>query len=149
MTKIKVITSEYSDSTKDPDTDDKWDRGSTFTSRVILNIAKDNKDYSFETSCLPENGKKYYLLYTMYSTGDSFGSNENSSIEYIELYDTQQKANEALTCILQSPINKEYSFTENSISIPMNNGEIYKLFVPWNGYFESIYEQGVKEVELT
>src|SRR5210317_84780 len=76
--------------TRAGDPDDEWDRDDTYTDHNIEGFRaapeEDSKYFDLVVPYEPEFDKEYYLLYAVYSTGDSFGHDDGSGIEYIGLY---------------------------------------------------------------
>ena len=150
MPNIKVLVYENKFTTREGIENDDWDRGDTRVERTIegIEVVKEKDYFDLKTKIKLKKDVPYYLLFTEYSTADSFGSDVNSGIEFIELYDTLLKANKGLSSLKKSKTNKSFSYISNTISIPLNDGTEYKLYIPWNGYFEDIENQGIQVVML-
>lgn len=154
---IIVDAHEYGEPTREPDPDDSWDRGSTVTFRTIHGIRLAPVNSKGEISGYGdlsvkgplEVGKPYWLVYTEYSTGDSFGHDENSSVTYHELYDSEEKAMAAIAALeagdriaddgkwdfSSKPKEKDDYWTTHILT---NEGERLPVSKSWNGYFESL-----------
>lgn len=142
---IKVVVDTQMDITRYSDPDERWDANDTCSSHNILGIeeVKNEHDYSDLTLPFEIEKSKEYLLYCVYSTGNSFGRSEHSEIEHIGLYKTEEEAK-----YNQKQIDKHYQnytddhvkFDENSYNVNLKNeiGTEYKLCAPWCGYFESL-----------
>jgi hypothetical protein len=111
-------------------------RGTTDTTRNFVSL-KTSKTYGDVTvSFEPVLGRDYWLLYTEYSTGNSFGHDENAAVIYHDVYETVEVAYNAL---------KELQEETNSITL--NNGKKMKIYRAWEGYFEHL--NGHDVVRLT
>lgn len=176
MTEISVIKERRSHQTREPYEDDEWDRGNTSCSWAVDDFIQiyesDNRrfgwmemdlDVPFEVT----SGTKYYLMYVVYSTGDSFGHDEDSSIEFCGLYTDISIAQEN-----ENRIRAHYSWAKGDSYgyrrdekarpkfVPKKYGEFnvmlrtddgkgeYELHVPWTGYFESMSYLEIKGVQL-
>ncbi len=154
MTKILIKNECWSHNTTEPDRDDEWSRASTSTNNNVtgIQIVKGNGYSEFETcfDVLPDG--TYYLLYGVYSTGDSFG-NDDGVICYVDLYKTKEKAEDSKNA-LQRHYDKEKDShnrdwnTWNNCTIANENGVLYSFHVPWMGYFEHLSALVVHEVRV-
>ncbi len=75
-----------------------------------------------------EVGMKVYVVYGIYSMGDSFGSSEGNG-EVIHVFKDEALAKDAVKVI---EANKNLT----SFNIKIDNNETRKIHVPWGGYFE-------------
>lgn len=143
MTKIEIIDESYTMVTRHGDPNDEWDGDDTETSHHITGFRVLKNGYSdLEVDFKLTPGKPYYLLYAIYSTGDSF-HHEEGKIEYIGLYKSLKDAE-----VNQKLIEKHYKETNESnprnfdsmfsVELISPSGVKYKQHVPWNGYFESL-----------
>jgi hypothetical protein len=156
---IIVDATVYVDDDYDADraAEDDWYRANTSTSRYLngIRLAPVNSDGKLVGYCdltvkgPLEVGKSYWLVYTEYSTGDSFGHDENSRVEYHELYDSETKAKAALALLeagdkiaddgkwtySSKPKDKDDYWTTHILT---NEGERLPVSKSWNGYFESL-----------
>lgn len=92
MTKLSFPHSSNTYSTQDPSPKDEWGRVLTRTDWSFYGTMKIVKDKSQDSSDLTTTvdtvgGRYYYLVYVTYSTGSSFGNDDQSDCEYIELYE--------------------------------------------------------------
>ena len=132
---IHVIdkTRERSHGDAEPGTGPYRDRGTTTTSHQIkgFTVSRDEKSYrDFPVDFEPQYGLAYYLLYAIYTTGDSFGRDHGAGIEYYGLFKPEEvEAGKRLMAALKAN-KKEYSIE--------HEGKTYHC--PWTGYFESLDE---------
>ena len=131
----------------DYDPEDRWDRPDSetiydvkgFVSRSHPNDG-DSDMYRNTVNCLSvpfkpeiENGKVYFFVYAVYSTGDSFGYDRNGGIEELGLFERREDANRCRNMALEPEINGSHS-----IQLINNEGIEYKTHCPWFGYFENL-----------
>lgn len=123
-------------------------RGSTHTTWSIDGVEIVEKD---EHNCLParfeiEEGKFYYLLYGVYSTGDSFGHDADAELELVEVFKDRTVAEVAAKTLREhhelangrSAAKPPKNFNMWSCSIKVDDGTSVDISIPWNGYFENL-----------
>jgi len=147
---IRIEDDTYGHDTSEPDPTDEWDRASTHTDHSIQGFRVGSEDdygdltVPFE----PEKGVDYYLLYVVYSTGDSFGSDSGAGIEYIGLYsaDELELAKENERRIEAHNRQREGA---GQLQLIMNHGRNveYGVHVPWKGYFEHLDYTRIESVQ--
>ncbi len=153
MKNIQIIDKCYSEVTDAADPNDSWSADSTHTDHNIVGFkfAKENflTEIKVPFEILPN--KDYYLVYALYTTGDSF-SNHSGNMEYIDLYDNEDLANEVVKTIeLDYKIygkRKDSSFDNYSVVIKNNMGNEFKMSCPWKGYFERLDSIEAKSIRL-
>ena len=71
---IRIINKCHTYATRQSDPDDSWDQDDNDTSHNIvgIEIAPDSGYYDISVPFDIERGKEYFLVYGIYSTGDSF-----------------------------------------------------------------------------
>lgn len=177
MTEISVIKEKWSSQTRDPYPEDEWDRGNTSSSWTVDDFIQiyepDHRRYGWMEMDLDvpfevTSGTKYYLMYVVYSTGDSFGHDENACIEFCGLYTDISIAQEnenrirahydwakykSATWRTGNPPKRPKfvpeKYGEFNVMLRTDDGkEEYELHVPWTGYFESMSYLEIKEVQL-
>lgn len=147
---IEIVDDVYSRDTSEADPDDSWDRANTSTDHNITGFKaapeSENKYYDVVVPFAPLFDEPYYLLYVVYSTGDSFGHDEGSGIEYIGFYKPSQLG------IAQENERKINDFTRNrnsgkySVKLKSPEGKEFDQSAPWVGYFESMDDLEIIEV---
>ena len=139
MIKLGVHVDSHVTTTRERDTDDSWDRGSTSTTWYVNSIAlprkleneyksggpRDTIDYEGEVNL----GDEMYLLYAVYSTGDSFGHDADGMIDFISVH--------------KDPAVAQYNHDQlngasGTVKLKSDDGTEWNYYVPWNGYFESL-----------
>lgn len=112
--------------------------------------------YPDVTACFPlETGDSVYLVYVVYSTGDSFGHDEDHSIAFIDVFKTEERAKLAARgirehrdwyCSTRSSrmtpaearkLRGKYA-SEHSVDLVREDGTVHMVCASWNGYFESL-----------
>lgn len=84
ISNIKVDYNEVGTITRRGDPNDRWDRDDTASSYTINGIVKVGED-EYQDLTVPyevEKNTNYFLLYCVYSTGDSFGHDADGRIEF-------------------------------------------------------------------
>ena len=137
---VQIIDEAYRQETSTPDPDDRWDRASTSTDHTITGFhaapETDEKYYDLVIPYEPQYDEEYFLLYAVYSTGDSFGHDEGAGIEYIGFYRKNQLdiAQENQRKIEGQDLDSDkYSLKLNSPA-----AKEFDQHAPWIGYFESL-----------
>ena len=167
MPEIKIIYDQYSEITNYRNPDNEWDKDDSYHDYNIKGVAKNSKHVYGEIVSVPfelDPSRVYHVLYVIYSTGDSFSRKENGAIEFIGVYEDLEQAQENKKRIKEhhkiyedlkewglSPKErkklkkKNKGFEEYSVML-VENGQEYKLHVPWHGYFERLSEIEIKPV---
>lgn len=125
--------------TRAADPTDEWDRDDTYTERGDFKLVLSEKypDVYLDDAKL---GDHVYLIFAEYSTGDSFGYDENARVEIISVHRSKDLA-EKNRAMLAS-INKHDGY---KTFIELDNGKEMQIHVPWTGYFESLTELHCEE----
>lgn len=144
--RVYINYNTHTELTREPDSSDSWDRGSTSSSHEILGLVLNSNDCSFLSERLDIDfdvhaGENYYLLYAVYDTGDSFGHDDDRGIEFIDLFKSEEKADKAYEVICRDS-------KQPRIYIETETGKTHNFYAPWNGYFESLSYVEVKPVSL-
>lgn len=117
----------FSETTRDADTDDEWDRGDSRTTWYFgsVSLEKTGSWYDcFETSFDVQKGDMLYLVIAIWSTGNSFGHDDGASME---IFYASKDSSEAYRVANLLEKGKD------------QNGEPM-TYIPWNGWFESLNE---------
>lgn len=131
---VKYTRDQYT--TREAAADDEWDRGNTSSKYTLEYISLAN-DSAYSTVTYPGEvkvGEKLYLLYAVYSTGDSFGHDEDACIELISVHKNLDVARFNYETI-KNNTDESYGV---QIELSQDNGQTWKMSPPWNGYFESL-----------
>jgi hypothetical protein len=136
---------------------DSWDRDNTLVKvwmkdplKQLAKVLKDDEcpecDVVVGTEVLP--GDKVYIVWTEYSTGDSFG-NDGGQREVVAAFVDEERAKKcALDCtnFAEKETSAYWDDSRYSLHVELDNGTTYKFHVPWLGYFERLEEVHVSEM---
>lgn len=113
---------------------EEWGCRETHTDHFVegFSVAGKDKYHDLSVGFVPEYGKEYYLLYVVYSTGDSFNSNDDGGIEFIDLYEDQKIGEDNLERIRKHHEEQD----SKSLFLINEQGNKHKVHTPWTGYFE-------------
>ncbi len=144
---IEVVDDSYREETSEVDPDDKWSRASTHTDHNIqgFNVFSERHFGDVMVPYEPEKGMNYYLLYVVYSTGDSFGSDSGDSVEYIGLY-TEEELDVAKENERRIEEQNRNQKSKLKLLVP-NDQDQFDIYVPWQGYFESLDYTNIAEIQ--
>lgn len=136
MTQIYIPTRAYTESRGGYDPDDEWSRDSTSTSwsfgEPTFKNPKDCASINIDVSEDDAKQDKLFLTVVVWSTGDSFGHDEDSYAEAFSVHRTLEEANKAMTEL------KNARDILDDTKGPADLGNGYTLaYAPWSGYFES------------
>lgn len=144
---IEIIDDSYTEQNREANDDDDWDRGDTDTSHNIVGFRAapetDNKYYDLAVAFNPKDNVTYYVLYAVYTTGDSFGRDDGSNIEYIGFYTEDELP------IANENMHKVERSTENR-PLKLKTPDGHKTFdqlKPWAGYFEHLDYVNIASIE--
>lgn len=135
-TDLAVSYSTNSWTTRERNPDDEWDRDNTASEHTMQNICIAGQ-FNYPTITYPgvvEPGEKVYLVYAVYSTGDSFGHDEDRCVELVSVHKNIDVARENLQKIQAS---KDDDYTSKLV-LSQDNGQTWTINPPWCGYFESL-----------
>ncbi len=131
MPAISILKTSLLEKTSIPDSNDKWDRADTLTAHRISGFKVDSKFYDLSVAFEPDYDSTYFLLYGVYSTGDSFGHDEASCIEYLGMFENYETA--------ELNMKRVEAMTDfGSCTLLTDLGMDYDVYIPWFGYFESL-----------
>jgi hypothetical protein len=136
MTKLRVIHESYTYKTREPNSDDDWDRGDTHTDHTVngLVIGEDSNCLSLADVAV---GDKIWLVYAIYSTGDSFGHDSNEQIEFFTVHRNEEVARYNARVLEGFDSNADYN-RRNKFFLSLDDGTQFQTVPPWCGYFESL-----------
>lgn len=131
MPSISIIKTSVVEETSTPDPDDEWDRADTSSTHYIDGFEVESKFYDLSVNFEPDYDSTYFLLYAVYSTGDSFGHDHAASIEYLGLFENYETA--------ELNMKRVEAMTDfGSCTLLTDLGMDYDVYIPWFGYFESL-----------
>ena len=100
-----------------------------------LELVPETEAYDVMTLAPIKNGEEYYLLYAVYSTGDSFGWDRDDSIEFFGIYTNKELAEENMVTLRDSnshDVMLKRELADGSVV------EDDKDFIPWIGWGTSL-----------
>jgi len=147
-TKIYIDYSSYTTVTNSADPDDEWDRDDTSTDYYVNGLTLEPNG-SFEYCYYPgevKEGDKIYLVYAVYSTGDSFHRDERGCIDFVGVYKDKATA-DLVAHVLEKHSTEDNMYGEAkwTAKIVLDNGTEYDYHVGWVGYFEHLDYISVEE----
>ena len=145
LTKIEIIDDTDDELVREGD-DREWGERACYRTNHYIRGFKVGKEYGdLDVAYEIDEDKNYYLLYVLYTTGDSFGYDEGR-IEFVGLYRTAEEADANVDRIEKHcSDNGNEMFTVELIS---PSGTKYKCHTPWKGYFNSIDDIRVDTIRL-
>lgn len=142
---LNIEHNQYVDIHKDSDPDMEFGHSSTTTWTIgsRLTLCADNETPDIISSIDFVDGKEYFLVYAISSTGDSFSHQRDASCMFIDVFENAETANE-----LARKIKDHHAqYLENTSLVNYKPFIKYKdekgliRQIPcddWNGYFESL-----------
>lgn len=140
MVSIKIIKTSYIEETSTPDSSDEWDRGNTETTHGIEGFEVESKWTDLTVDFEPKYDLTYFLLYAVYSTGDSFGHDEAAGIEFLGMFENYETAELNMKRV-------EAMTNFGSCTLLTDFGMNYDMYVPWFGYFESLNYIRIQKIQ--
>jgi len=139
---IEIVDHETSHNLGGQHDDDDWSRDSYSTDHNIVGFKAypDAAQSYFDLTVpyRPEDDETYYVLYAVYTTGDSFGSDPGHGIEFIGFYTKDQYdiAEENMRTIERDDGKRSENW---SVTLKTPDGQgTFKQHCGWKGYFESL-----------
>jgi len=154
---LKVLHDRHVEVTRERDETDRWSGEDTTSSWTVNGLVKTD-DYPDLVPCFAvETGDAVYLVYLVYSTGDSFSHSENGCINFVDVFKTREKAEHVAQCIREhnswykgmhenwkpmtaeqrKTLGKKYN-SEYTIELVREDGSINSESAGWNGYFDHL-----------
>ena len=119
--------------TDTPDPDSRWDRASTHTEHFIYSFEVGSNYYDLSIDFDPEFDVDYYLLFAVYSTGDTFGYDAGYNIEFLGLYEKPETAD-----MNKKRVESRTKDDNEPATLLTDFGIDYEFYIPWFGYFENL-----------
>jgi hypothetical protein len=143
MAYVSIDETAHSYVTTAADPEDSWSADSTHTDHFINGFTMSGNS-GLPVGFTPVADKDYFLVYALYTTGDSFSSH-SGELEYIGLY---QSAEFAYNIKQKLESHDDAGETRYNIDLTTEDGREYTLCIPWIGYFESLDSITVEVVRL-
>lgn len=95
-------------------------------------------------------GDRAYLVWVEWSSGDSFGHGDRTSVEAIGLFVDEDSAKGLAACIEDTNSYTNYqTSTKVGYKVTTSDGQEFEnLYAPWCGYFESLDSVNVETVVI-
>lgn len=150
-----VIDHSVSTTTRESSDNGEWDRGDTETTHSIkgLTRARDDEYSNLAYNLELDSGDSAWLVFVIYSTGDSFGNDDGQCLMPIALFDSCEKAER---CVVKIEKNEKDYQTEKlkrsmdawTVEYRDNCGIKRSFSAAWRGYFESLDSIEVEQVKV-
>lgn len=136
-TEVYISFDEFCEQTREPYSDDEWDRGDTHTEIYFNNARLTNVGNESFTSTEPlSKGDKIYIVWGHWGSGCTFGHDSGS---YAEIFEVTKDREFAYRLSEFLGKQADYGFKEFE-------GKVY--YIPWSGYFDSFEGMHVEETTL-
>jgi len=129
ITELKVIHTSHTTTTRKPISDDEWDRGTTHTSHSIEGIAIGSDYHGLNLPGKVNNGDVVWLVYAVYSTGDSFGNDDDAECEFFTVH--RDEAVAKYNAKLLSSVNSKSSQYDSTVYLSLDDGTQLPTRPPW------------------
>jgi hypothetical protein len=114
---------------------DEWSRDNTSTSWTVrgLSLGEDHHGLSLEGEV--QQGDVIWLVYAVWSDGDSFGRDDGARIDFISVHRSELIAQENVDRLIGVGSDTGYG---HQVPLELDDHTILLYTVPWLGYFESL-----------
>jgi hypothetical protein len=129
----------YTEVTREADPEDSWGADDTSTSWSVDGVSLSDKDgqHALPADFPVEAGDTVYVLYAVYSTGDTFHRADGEYLEVISFHKNGTIAHK--NCAhLSSRKNRGSAGNDFQMTIEYDSGAKVQRHCPWDGYFESL-----------
>lgn len=129
MQYFTVVKDQYCHTTREHDPEDRWSGEETCTDTSVwgFEVTSEDKYWDGIAKFDLEYDKDYFLVYAIYSTGDSF-SRHDGQFDVADLFETMDEAKEVKKIL--------DGFDKNGEGQTVQISEGINYHVPWWGYFE-------------
>lgn len=118
------------------DPNDRWSRDSTSTTWNVHGLVLGEDHHGLCLDGLVRPGDTVWLVYAVWSDGDSFGHDEGARIDFITVHREEAIAR-ANAEMLVKATNRDHGYGYK-VRLLLDNNTILPYTVPWLGYFESL-----------
>ena len=136
-TQLKVVYHSRTYTTREGDPNDQWDRGNTSTDHSVTGLVVGEDYHGLYLDGEVKPGDTVWLVYAVYSTGDSFGHDQDKCIEFFTVHRDESVAKFNARALAGYEPEKDFSQREKFF-LSLDNGEQFQTVPPWSGYFESL-----------
>lgn len=139
---IEIVDHETSQNLGGRHDDDDWSRDSYSTNHNIVGFRcaaeSENRYYDLTVPYYPEDNTTYYVLYAVYTTGDSFGQDPGRGVEFIGFY-TKDQLDVAEENMREIEVDDGKRNENWNVTLKTPDGQkTFKQHCGWKGYFESL-----------
>lgn len=142
MRRYDVVDTTWVDVDDDHDDLSEYARPNTRTEHCVEGI-REAKNGDLITDMDLKVDDSAYLVYVIYSSGDSFGHDSGKHLTPIHLFDSEEKAHACVKAINEHYRNNDPNGPAEvrwTVNFTGNDGSIQSEYAGWVGYFESIDE---------
>jgi hypothetical protein len=148
FTTVYFVDDVSSEEIRVPWSENEWDEGDSIYYHNLQGFwikKPHNRSESIDIPFIPQPNTPYYVLYAIYSTGDSFGHYEDSDLYIVGMYEDEELAKENLKR-LENPSqyrvskrrNNAWSYQDSVYLKNMSGKSTYEFHRPWLGVFNSL-----------
>lgn len=132
MSYLKLNVEQYREITRERDPNERWDGDDTRSSWEIngVELVDDNTYQTVKNYLDAKVGDRIWVVYAVYSTGDSFGHDEDGQFEFVNVFATQADAEKCAEILVKATEKAEYVLSDGT--------KVGYGWIPWRGYFESL-----------
>lgn len=134
--RLELVASSYCYTTREADPNDSWGRDSTARDWTVegVRLVEADGQKVLGADFPVEVGDNVHVVYAVYSTGDTFGSDEGAYLEFISAHKNYEVAQRNLREVEKGKHERE----SYSMVIEFDSGAKVSRHCPWDGYFESL-----------
>jgi hypothetical protein len=135
MTSIRVEYDNWVENLGGSSPDDRWSRDSTSTTWTVkgVSIGEDHNRLSLPGTV--EQGDVVWLVYAVWSDGDSFGRDDGARIEFITVHRDEVIAR--ANALVLSDVDEDAGYGQR-VMLRLDDGTEMPYTIPWLGYFERL-----------
>jgi hypothetical protein len=132
---LTLDATSYSYCTREADPEDNWDRGNSGTDWTIggISLGARDSERSLPADFDVQVGDKVFVVYAVYSTGDTFGHDEGAYLEVLSFHKNREIAERNLAAA-EGRTRRDRS----QLVLEFDSGGKVERYCPWDGYFESL-----------
>lgn len=147
---IRIDHRESSSVTREADSSDSWDRNDVYYDHEIrgYEFVKEGRYWDFVVSEPPQPFTRYYVVYALYDTGDSF-HREANRICFVYLTEHYPDA-QAVMFALEKDYRQKYgTFEAVQVKLPVKGTIEPICSSTWKGHFERLRSIQIETVTQT
>jgi hypothetical protein len=136
---LHLDASGYTEVTREADPDDAWGANDTSTTWSADGITLSDRDghHALPVDFPVEAGDLVYVVYAVYSTGDTFHRADGEYLEVISFHKDMNTAAKNVTA-LNGRRDRGSAGNDYKMTITYDSGATVERYCPWDGYFESL-----------